>query len=131
MKINWERIDQILIEAKNKFKEKNVWVFDLDGTICSQVKDGQYKNANPFQERIEVINRLYDDGKTIIIWTARGMNRFNGDVEKVYKEFYELTLKQLKEWNVKYHHLELGKMKYDVFVDDRALSDIEFFRGKK
>ena len=35
------------------------------------------------------------------------MNRFNGDVEKVYKVFYDLTFKQLNEWGVKYHYFEL------------------------
>ena len=55
------------------------------------------------------------------------MNRFNGDVEKVYKVFYDLTFKQLKEWGVKYHYFELGKLSYDLWIDDKAINDKDFF----
>jgi hydroxymethylpyrimidine pyrophosphatase-like HAD family hydrolase len=42
---------------------------DIDGTICSQEED--YSNAKPYRERIQKINKLYDDGNEIIYWTAR------------------------------------------------------------
>ena len=38
------------------------YIVDIDGTICTWEKDGCYENAQPFKNRIEVINRLYDDG---------------------------------------------------------------------
>ena len=47
------------------------YVFDIDGTICS-LTPSKYEEAEPFPERIEKINSLYDQGHTIIFQTARG-----------------------------------------------------------
>ena len=40
------------------------YVFDIDGTICSIV-DGDYEKATPFENRIMVINELYEEGNMI------------------------------------------------------------------
>ena len=37
------------------------------------------------------------------------------------KRGYKLTKKQLKNWNLKYHKLIMGKPSYDVFIDDKNL----------
>ena len=44
---------------------KMVYVFDIDGTICTHSAP-RYKNAQPLRKRIEKINALYDEGHTII-----------------------------------------------------------------
>ena len=44
---------------------------DIDSTIC-KTNETDYENAEPFSKRIEKINRLYDEGNTIVYWTARG-----------------------------------------------------------
>ena len=33
------------------------YVFDIDGTICS-LTDGNYQEAKPFEDRIELINYM-------------------------------------------------------------------------
>lgn len=44
---------------------------DIDHTIC--ISDGlDYANAKPITERIELMNRLYDEGHELTYWTARG-----------------------------------------------------------
>ena len=91
------------------------------------LKIGDYSKAKPYYDRIEKINRLYEQDKIIFIWSARGMNRFNGDIKKVHEIFYDLTLEQLKEWGVKYHYFELGKLSYDLFICDKAINDKDFF----
>jgi len=84
---------------------------DIDGVICNNTW-GEYKKAKPFKENIEKINKLYDEGNRIILWTTRGV--ITGiDWEK-------LTKQQMKEWNVKYHELKLDKPYYDLFIDDRT-----------
>ena len=45
---------------------------DIDETICTKSEDLNYANAKPIRERIERINKLFDQGNTIIYWTARG-----------------------------------------------------------
>tara|TARA_B100001093_G_scaffold519839_1_gene610843 strand:+ start:2373 stop:2672 length:300 start_codon:yes stop_codon:yes gene_type:complete len=96
-----------------------IYCFDIDGTICTQVDDGEYKNAEPIKNRIKKINKLYDEGNKIIFLTARGF------VTKI--NWYELTASQLEKWGVQYHELYLTKPHADIYIDDKGLKDSEFF----
>ena len=93
---------------------------DVDETICVSPEDRNYKNATPFPERIEYINKLYDEENTIIYWTARGTG--SGI------DWREVTENQFKTWGVKYHELKLGKPMYDLFIDDKNINTETFFR---
>ncbi len=97
-----------------------VLVFDLDGTLCTQANP-DYEKAQPVPEAIEVVNKLYDDGYTILIYTARFMGRNACDIHKAYHDGYELTKRQLDSWGVRYHRLLMGKPPADAVIDDRAL----------
>ena len=112
--------------------DKKTYCFDLDGTLCTQTdpknygsksNPGQvYKEAKPLVDRIKMVNDLYDAGHTILIETARGTEL--GDVDM----WREVTQHQLDEWDVKYHKLRVGvKLVADYYVDDRGMSDIDFF----
>lgn len=90
---------------------------DIDGTICSQEED--YSNAKPYRERIQKINKLYDDGNEIIYWTARGT--------VTGRRWFEVTISQLNEWGVKYHELRMGKPFYDIFIDDKNINSEKYF----
>jgi len=94
--------------------------FDLDGVICTQT-EGDYETAVTNKKAIELINKLYGEGNTIIIHTSRFMGRNNNDITETYKEGYDFTLKQLRSWNVKFHKLVMGKPRCDVFIDDRSV----------
>jgi hypothetical protein len=95
-----------------------IYMVDIDGTICSST-NGEYKLAKPYSVRIDYVNKLYDDGHTIIYWTARGSN--------TKLDWSELTKYQLDSWGCKYHELHLKKPMYDVWVDDKAINDKSFF----
>jgi len=103
-----------------------VYVFDIDGTICSHT-NGDYNDAKPFRNRIDKNNSLYNDGHTMIYYTARGMGRTNNNISQAYRLFYELTKKQLCDWNVKHHKLFLGKPNGDIYVDDKGMKDADFY----
>jgi hypothetical protein len=96
------------------------YCFDLDGTLCTNT-EGEYESAVPFQGRISKVNALYEEGNNILIYTARGT------VTGI--DWRKLTEKQLSLWGVKYHELRLGKPFADVYIDDRAISDGDFFNG--
>lgn len=102
------------------------YVFDLDGTLCTNT-NGKYHLAQPHKQRINHVNELYDNNNKIVIFTARGMNTYGGDIQKVYIEYYGFTVDQLKKWNVKYHHLILGKPAGDIYVDDKGVKDEDYF----
>jgi glycerol-3-phosphate cytidylyltransferase len=91
------------------------YCFDLDETICLTPSDRQYKHSIPYVPVVDRINRLYDEGHEITIFTARGSS--SGI------DYSDLNKEQLARWGVKYHKLiDKGKPSYDLFVDDRAIS---------
>ena len=102
--------------------------FDLDDVIC--FRDSRYENlgpkkynyCQPYPETIKIVNSFYDEGHKIIVYTARGMSQFDGDVQLIYENLYEKTKEHLKEWGLKYHSLVMGKIHYDVLIDDKALN---------
>jgi len=102
------------------------YVFDIDGTICNNTK-GNYGFAIPKTKRIEKINKLYDEGHTIIFQTARGMGRSDNSAAYAHEAFYEFTKKQLDSWGCRYHQLFLGKPAGDLYIDDKGIKDENFF----
>ena len=98
-----------------------IYCFDLDNTLCL-TESNIYEESKPIKDRIETVNRLYEEGNTIIIHTARGC--VSG------KNWWYFTVEQLKGWGVKFHTLRTGiKFGADIFVDDRAFNDKDFFDG--
>ena len=92
---------------------------DIDNTILDT--DGvNYENTKPMKDRIQKINDLYDEGHTIVYWTARGT--LSGI------DYYDLTKSQLDKFGVKYHGLKLKKPYYDLFIDDRNVNSEEYFK---
>jgi uncharacterized HAD superfamily protein len=84
---------------------------DIDGTICNS--DDGYVNAQPIFENIAKINKLYDEGNTIVYWTARG--RASGT------DWTELTNEQLIKWNCKFNKLIMNeKPSYDLLICDKS-----------
>lgn len=104
-----------------------IYCFDIDGTICSQRDDGRYELALPWDDRIAMINKLYDEGNRIVFHTARGMGRYKGNKRFVEDNFYVFTLQQLAAWGVKFHELHMGKIHADIFVDDKGENAGDFF----
>jgi hypothetical protein len=98
------------------------YLIDIDGTICNTFA-GDYKMSQPWHERIEKINKLYDEGHEIHYWTARG------SVSGI--DWTELTIKQLNEWGCKYTTIKTGKPAYDYWIDDKAMHSDVFFHDIK
>ena len=102
--------------------------FDIDDVICVRPKDkesegiNKYSYSQPVQKNIDIINECYENGYYIKLYTARGMSQFNGDIFKIYDNLYLRTKAHLDEWGVKYHELIMGKIHYDLFIDDKAVN---------
>ena len=92
---------------------------DIDGTIC-YTNGNNYESSEPRYDRIERLNRLYDEGNEIHYWTARGA--------KSGKDWTEFTKRQLGEWGVKSTSIRLGKPHYDKWIDDKAIDAEEYFK---
>ena len=90
---------------------------DLDNTLCT-TKEGDYENSyvdpDINQPVIDKVNRMYDMGHTVVIWTARGST--------TGISWLALTAQQLQEWGIRHTKLLVGKPKYTLFIDDKALT---------
>ena len=97
-----------------------IYCLDLDGTLCNT--DGnKYSDSKPKKNRIEFVNKLFDEGHTRIIDTARGS--LSG------KNYFFFTFNQLKSWGVKFHTIRSGtKIGADIFTDDKGVQDKRFFQ---
>ena len=109
------------------------YCIDIDGTICTPTVGRDYHKAEPWLDRIKVLNKLYDEGNYIIYFTARAMGRF-ADLPhsvasvKAKEVLFDLTKQQLDDWGVKYHELIMGKPHADYFIDDKGVKDEDFFK---
>ena len=101
----------------------NIFV-DIDETICYYQDERDYNLALPIKQRIDKINKLYDEGNKITYYTARG------SVTKI--DWFEITKKQLDSWGCKYHKISVGeKPDYDLLICDKAINSEVFFKNKK
>lgn len=97
-----------------------VFVFDIDGTICTLVNGDAYQEAKPIKERIEKINSLFDEGHNIKMFTARGAS--------TGKDWTTITKEQLSQWGLKYNELIMNsKPEGDLFIDDKAVNAEDYF----
>jgi CMP-N,N'-diacetyllegionaminic acid synthase len=90
------------------------YVFDIDGIITIFNSKLDYQNSKPNFNNIQIINKLFEDGNEIILFTARGY--------KTGIDWREVTKNQLAKWNVKYHELIFGKPDADFYIDDKLIS---------
>jgi capsule biosynthesis phosphatase len=95
--------------------------FDIDNVICKTNTKRNYSKSIPIKKNIKIINGAYSNGYNIVLYTARYMGRYKGNITKVKKHIKPLTLKQLKIWGVKYHKIYFGKPSFDLFIDDKSL----------
>ena len=92
--------------------EMGTLIFDIDGTICTQESD--YSQAKPIQEVIDKLNKKYDEGYRIVLFTARGT--------ETGIDWSLITADQLKEWGVKYDDLLFGKPAGLKYIDDKGVN---------
>lgn len=89
------------------------FVIDIDGTICSNT-DGDYDRAMAIPETIAGVRRIFENGGTVVLFTARGST--------TGKNWEKVTARQLDSWGVPYHRLLFGKPFGDFYIDDKALT---------
>tara|TARA_R110000824_G_scaffold3309_8_gene15663 strand:+ start:192 stop:485 length:294 start_codon:yes stop_codon:yes gene_type:complete len=91
-----------------------IYYIDIDETICQSPENRDYSKAQPLLNNIKKANKFFDEGNTVVYWTARGAT--SGI------DWRSVTERQLEKWGVKYHELRLDKPYYDVFIDDKNIN---------
>tara|TARA_R110000824_G_scaffold6161_1_gene28284 strand:- start:9741 stop:10145 length:405 start_codon:yes stop_codon:yes gene_type:complete len=95
-------------------------VVDCDGVIAGKAHGGDYANSPPLQHGIDQINKLYDMGYEITLFTARYGERENGNINKQYGRGYKEWTDWLEKYGVKYHYAYMGKPPAMLYIDDKA-----------
>ena len=101
-----------------------IFCFDIDDTITRWNPDRDYENFEPNEGMVEAINRLFDEGHTIKLFTSRGMTSVGP--EKIRTEIVPPLLKNLKKIGLKFHELITHKPTYDYLIDDKSMTPEDF-----
>ena len=107
---------------------RSAMVFDLDNTITNHEPNTSYSEMKPNIKLIEKLNDYYDEGYHIIIYTARNMRTFKGNLTQIGLQTVPTIERWLEKHNVKYNELIWGKpwCGDNFYVDDRAVRPSEF-----
>ena len=58
------------------------FIVDCDGVIADKAHGGDYAKAGPLKYGIQQVNKLYEMGYTITLYTARYGDREKGNIHK-------------------------------------------------
>lgn len=103
-----------------KVSSHNTLIVDCDGVIADKAHGGEYGKADPLLHGIEQVNKLYDMGYTITLYTARYGDRESGNLHRQYERGYKEWTDWLAKHGVKYHHAFMGKPAGVMYIDDKA-----------
>ena len=117
---------QLIDYCKDNKQEKKRFCFDLDNTLVTlPAIKGDYTSVKPIYHNIKFLKTLKENGHFIIIYTARKMRTFNSDVNKVKKNILKFTEEQLKEFQIPFDELIVGKPYANFYIDDLAINSFD------
>lgn len=101
-------------------------IIDVDYTISR--KTDSYENAEPNHEMINKMQEYKSNGYVLVLFSARNMKSYNGDIDKINQYTRPELLNWLEKHNVPYDELILGKPWNDegFYIDDNAVRPLEF-----
>jgi len=111
----------------------STYVIDVDNTICQTDESLPYDNLLTIRPVIDKINHLYSCGHEIILFTARGMRSYMGDIELINLNVRPVLEDWLHKNGVLYSRLVMGKPwgPSVIYVDDRSVRPDEFILNKE
>lgn len=100
-------------------------VFDLDGLIAIHPRDytkNYITDSKPDEELVRLMQELHDQGKVIVIQSARKMRTAGGNVGIVNRIAAKGTLEWLEKYNVPFDEIHFGKPYGHRYYDDLAMN---------
>lgn len=109
-------------------------VCDIDGTICPIKRhDEHYEELLPYKSVVKQLNEYKKQGFEIILYTARNMRTYQGDIGKINKYTAPTLVKWLDQHQIPYDEIHYGKPwpgKEGFYLDDRTIRPKEFIDFK-
>lgn len=104
-------------------------VVDIDNTITIHNSHKEYQSKSVNWDVVNKLRQYQEEGFEIVLYTARNMRTFDGDLSKINK----ITAPTLIEWlnvnNIPYDGIIYGKPwcgNEGFYVDDKAIRPSEF-----
>lgn len=95
---------------------------DIDGTIAElRNKTNYYHELKPIEGAVESIKKLHEEGHYIILYTARNMETYMGNMGKILAFQGPVLFKWLEKYEIPYDEIYFGKPSADVYIDDKGL----------
>ena len=101
-------------------ESSNTLIVDCDGVLADKSVAGNYAEAGPLTYGISQVNKLYEMGYIIVLYTARYGDREKGNVHLQYERGYKEWTDWLEKHGVNYHHAFMGKPAGAIYIDDKA-----------
>ena len=105
---------------------------DLDGTLCPIKKEGEdYATLPANPALVERLRQSQQAGYQIVIYTARNMRTFGGDISRINAVTAPVILDWLTRHKIPFDGLIFGKPwpgPAGFYVDDKAIRPDEFVR---
>ena len=95
-------------------------IVDVDGVIADKNHRGDYSKAGPLWHGIKQVNKLYELGYHITLFTARYGCRENGNTNRQYQRGYIELIDWLSQYGVRYDCVFMGKPAGVLYIDDKA-----------
>jgi capsule biosynthesis phosphatase len=106
---------------------EGVICFDVDDTLCV-TKNRDYANSEPIEPMVARLREAKANGWRVVLYTARGQGRSNGQWETVAEEVKLEIAAFCQRHNVPYDEIIVGKPWAKWYVDDKALRPDEFLK---
>ncbi len=84
-------------------------VVDVDGTLTIDDSTPDYRAKEPRRDVIERVNALHAAGVRIVLYSARNMRTYAGNVGLINKHTLPVLIAWLAEHGVRYDEIHMGK----------------------
>ena len=106
-------------------------IVDVDDTLTVHGSSGNYREKEPREEMIQKMKHFREMGYEIILYSARNMRTYNGDIAKININTLPVLVEWLEKHNVEYDGLIMGKPwcgEEGFYIDDKTIRPDEFIR---
>lgn len=112
--------------------DKMTFIIDIDGTLCPiKEKEEKYEDLVPYKKMIEKMKAYKEQGATIILFTSRNMNSYEGKIGLINANTAKILLPWLDKWEIPYDEIIYGKPwpgNKGFYIDDRSVRPDEFLK---